>query len=145
MRFRILCLAFSQFFQFSITDTSSAKGATPTSHNDQQRYFRIPFAKPLNSETQENPTLSPTHQTPKGWWYAHFDGDWIARQMEISPETKPVLLLAGRDDMRMCELSLTETGLTRKRGAEILENEFEKVWQSNGGGAYVKASAKPRK
>jgi hypothetical protein len=19
----------------------------------------------------------------KGWWYAHFDGDWIGRQMEL--------------------------------------------------------------
>ena len=33
---------------------------------------------------------------------------------------EPILLLAGRDDMQMCELSLDETGLTRKRGAEIL-------------------------
>ena len=29
--------------------------------------------------------------------------------------------------MKMCELSLEETGLTRKRGAEILENDFEEV------------------
>merc|ERR1712004_77892 len=107
--------------------------------SDQQRYFRIPFAKPL--EGQEN-SLSPSHQPPKGWWYAHFDGDWIARQMEITPESKPVLLVAGKDDMRMCELSLNETGLTRKRGAEILENEFEKAWQSNGGRAYVRPSAR---
>ena len=32
----------------------------------------------------------------------------------------PILLLAGKDDMQMCEMSLEETGLTRKRGAEIL-------------------------
>ena len=107
--------------------------------NDQQRYFRIPFAKPLEGQ---NNSLSPSHQPPKGWWYAHFDGDWIARQMEITPESKPVLLVAGKDDMRMCELSLNETGLTRKRGAEILENEFEKAWQSNGGRAYVRPSAR---
>ena len=35
--------------------------------------------------------------------------------------------------MQMCELSLEETGLTRKRGAEILEHEFEKEWNSHGG------------
>lgn len=107
--------------------------------NDQQRYFKIPFAKPVEGQMG---SLSPSHQAPKGWWYAHFDGDWIARQMEITPEAKPVLLVAGKDDMKMCELSLSETGLTRKRGAEVLENEFEKVWQSNGGRAYVRPSAR---
>ena len=33
--------------------------------------LRLPFSKP-NTEA-------------RGWWYAHFDGDWIARQMEIHP------------------------------------------------------------
>lgn len=71
---------------------------------------------------------------------------------------EPILLLAGRDDMQMCELSLDETGLTRKRGAEILgklikiynkvshqttmfsisEHEFEKEWTSNGGTHYTR-------
>lgn len=120
------------------SDTNSIKGAS-NSLNDQQRYFKIPFAKPVEGQMG---SLSPSHQAPKGWWYAHFDGDWIARQMEITPEAKPVLLVAGKDDMKMCELSLSETGLTRKRGAEVLENEFEKVWQSNGGRAYVRPSAR---
>ncbi len=31
--------------------------------------------------------------------------------------------------MKMCELSLEETGLTRKRGAEILDSDFEQVRQ----------------
>jgi len=39
----------------------------------------------------------------------------------------------GADDLKMCELSLEETGLTRKRGAEILENEFEQEWAKHGG------------
>ena len=43
------------------------------------------------------------------------------------------MLLAGVDDMKMCELSLEETGLTRKRGAEVLEHEFEAEWTKNGG------------
>lgn len=38
----------------------------------------------------------------------------------------------------MCELSLEETGLTRKRGAEILENEFNKEWEKYGGAKYVR-------
>lgn len=44
----------------------------------------------------------------------------------------------GKDDMQMCELSLEETGLTRKRGAEILENEFNKEWQKHGGPPYIR-------
>jgi myosin-6 len=31
----------------------------------------------------------------------------------------------------MCELKLSETGLTRKRGAEILEYEFDKEWDKH--------------
>ena len=32
----------------------------------------------------------------QGWWFAHFDGDWIARQMELHPGRDPVLLVAGQ-------------------------------------------------
>jgi myosin-6 len=39
--------------------------------------------------------------------------------------------------MKMCELSLDETGLTRKRGAEILQNEFEDEWEKHGGNEYL--------
>ena len=42
----------------------------------------------------------------------------------------------GVDDMQMCELSLDETGLTRKRGAEILEHEFNREWERHGGKEY---------
>lgn len=42
--------------------------------------------------------------------------------------------------MQMCELSLEETGLTRKRGAEILECDFEREWQKYLGAS--KANAK---
>jgi len=38
--------------------------------------------------------------------------------------------------MQMCELSLEETGLTRKRGAEILAHEFEREWEKHGGQPY---------
>lgn len=50
--------------------------------------------------------------------------------------------LIGVDDMQMCELSLEETGLTRKRGAEILEHEFNREWERNGGKAYRKLGTK---
>lgn len=47
------------------------------------------------------------------------------------------LCLSGIDDMQMCELSLDETGLTRKRGAEVLEHEFNREWEKYGGKPYV--------
>ncbi|KPJ05984.1 Myosin-VI [Papilio machaon] len=87
------------------------------------RYFRIPFVRPGGGER-------------RGWWYAHFDGRYVARQMELHPDKTPVLLQAGIDDMQMCELSLEETGLTRKRGAEILEHEFEREWARHNGPPY---------
>ena len=77
-------------------------------------------------------------------WYAHFDSGWIVRQMEVKANEEPVLLCAGTDDMRMCELSLPETGLTKRRGAEILDYEFEREWQRNGGKPYTKPTA-PKK
>lgn len=45
--------------------------------------------------------------------------------------------LSGVDDMQMCELSLEETGLQLKKGAEILENTFENEWQKHGGDKYL--------
>jgi len=43
----------------------------------------------------------------------------------------------GIDDMRMCEISLPDTGLTTKQGAEILEQEFEQVWSRCNGDQYL--------
>ncbi|XP_012941999.2 unconventional myosin-VI [Aplysia californica] len=97
-----------------------------------QRYFRIPFARPADEYREE---------TKHGMWYAHFDGQWIARQMEIYPDKSPILMVAGVDDMQMCELSLEETGLTKKKGAEILENEFEEEWNKSNGMAVLKKHA----
>ena len=123
---------------------SMGDGVATNGMNTTQRYFRIPFVRPnANNSTGENGNsatnsiTSPSKQAQKGWWYAHFDGDWIGRQMELHPERPPVLLVAGIDDMEMCELALHETGLTRKRGAEILDHEFEKEWKKNGGQPYI--------
>ena len=99
--------------------------------NCDHRYFRIPFVRPDGSSD------NPAHQSGRGWWYAHFDGQWIARQMELHPGRTPILLVAGKDDMNMCELGLEETGLARKRGAEILESEFDKEWKKYGGEDYT--------
>lgn len=50
----------------------------------------------------------------------------------------------GRDDMQMCELSLEESGLACKRGAEILVHEFETEWQKFGGPPYRGNAVKSR-
>lgn len=57
--------------------------------NRQQRYFRIPFIRP--GDQYKDP-----QNKKKGWWYAHFDGPWIARQMELHPDKQPILLVAGQ-------------------------------------------------
>uniref|UniRef100_A0A674EH40 Unconventional myosin-VI n=1 Tax=Salmo trutta TaxID=8032 RepID=A0A674EH40_SALTR len=105
--------------------------------NRQQRYFRIPFIRP--GDQYKDP-----QNKKKGWWYAHFDGPWIARQMELHPDKQPILLVAGKDDMEMCELSLEETGLTRKRGAEILPRQFEEIWERCGGIQYLRRAIEKR-
>lgn len=56
--------------------------------NRQQRFFRIPFIRP--ADQYKDP-----QSKKKGWWYAHFDGPWIARQMELHPDKPPILLVAG--------------------------------------------------
>ncbi|RDD45946.1 Unconventional myosin-VI [Trichoplax sp. H2] len=93
--------------------------------NDQpQRFFRVPFN-----------TSGPVPR-PCGWWFAHFDGDWVVRQLELHSGRPPVLLLAGIDDMNMCELRLQETGLATRPGAEILPEAFEEIWHKCGGKPY---------
>nr|CAB3264159.1 unconventional myosin-VI [Phallusia mammillata] len=105
--------------------------------NTAQRFFRIPFIR----NTDQG--LDPQYQK-KGWWYAHFDGQYIARQMELHPDKVPLLLVAGKDDMQICELRLDDTGLTRKKGAEILPREFEQVWIQNRGREYLLAAIKAK-
>uniref|UniRef100_A0A3P9JMU8 Unconventional myosin-VI n=1 Tax=Oryzias latipes TaxID=8090 RepID=A0A3P9JMU8_ORYLA len=128
----------------SVTDYAQQNSAPPiparqyeVAMNRQQRFFRIPFIRP--GDQYKDP-----HSKKKGWWYAHFDGPWIARQMELHPEKQPILLVAGKDDMEMCELSLEETGLSRKRGAEILPRQFEEIWERCGGIQYLRSAIENR-
>jgi hypothetical protein len=51
------------------------------------------------------------------------------------------LIFLGVDDINMCELSLDETGLSSKAGAEILEKEFEDEWHKYGGREHVRLNA----
>ncbi|CAF4043471.1 unnamed protein product [Rotaria magnacalcarata] len=116
-----------------LATTASSKKSS-SGKGTEQRFFRIPFIRPNDQNRDTN-----GDQKKKGWWYAHFDDKWIARQMEIHPNKESVLLVAGVDDMNMCELSLDETGLTTKKGAEILESDFEQEWLAHGGREYLKS------
>lgn len=75
----------------------SSEEETESKH--EHRLFKVPFVYP----SYNNPSV-------RGWWYAHFYGKWIVRQLEIHPEKAPLCLIAGRDDLKMCELQLDETG-----------------------------------
>ena len=55
-----------------------------------QRFFRIPFVRPSSVVTPNDYT-----GLKRGWWYAHFDGQYVARQMELHPDKSPILLVAG--------------------------------------------------
>ncbi|ETN65262.1 myosin vi [Anopheles darlingi] len=108
------------------------------------RYFRIPFVRPPNAgaANEEVNSEQTSDDNKRGWWFAHFDGQYVARQMELHADKPPILLVAGKDDMQMCELSLEETALTRKRGAEILEHEFNREWEQHGGKPYNRLNVK---
>ncbi|NXN43796.1 MYO6 protein, partial [Rhinoptilus africanus] len=141
----IICLLFFLFFVYFFFCMIAQQNPTtqlPARQqeieiNRQQRYFRIPFIRP--ADQYKDP-----QNKKKGWWYAHFDGPWIARQMELHPDKAPILLVAGKDDMDMCELNLEETGLTRKRGAEILPRQFEEIWERCGGIQYLQNAIESR-
>ncbi|XP_053396881.1 unconventional myosin-VI-like isoform X2 [Mercenaria mercenaria] len=107
--------------------------ARQSEENGIQRFFKIPFARPADEYREGG-----HHQ---GMWYAHFDGKWIARQMEVYPERPPILMISGVDDLNMCELSVEETGLTKKKGAEILGREFEQEWNKSGGSDYLRKNS----
>uniref|UniRef100_A0AC34R988 Myosin motor domain-containing protein n=1 Tax=Panagrolaimus sp. JU765 TaxID=591449 RepID=A0AC34R988_9BILA len=100
-----------------------------------QRYFRVPFSAPSASD-QSGQNTHLRNSAVGGIWLAHFDGQFVARQMEIHPNKPPVLLVAGKDDDLMCELTLDQTQLTRKKGVEILPDEFEALWHKFHGPFY---------
>jgi len=76
--------------------------------------------------------------------YAHFDGNYVARQLEIH-HNGTLLLVAGKDDTEICELGLVETRLEHRSGAEITVDEFNDVWVSYGGKLDEVFKSKQRK
>ena len=53
--------------------------------------------------------------------------------------TPLIVCVAGVDDMKMCEMTLAQTGLTSKADAEILAEQFEQDWMNYGGMNYLLA------
>ena len=72
------------------TPTPTPAAQKPSEENGVQRFFKIPFARPADEYRGDNPT-----QKKHGMWYAHFDGKWIARQMELYPDKPPILMVSG--------------------------------------------------
>lgn len=87
------------------------------------RYFRIPFVRASNNNTESNQNgnhnglnsdsseYRMNRETflenrsnfsfslslaKRGLWYAHFDGQYVARQMELHTDKPPILLVAGK-------------------------------------------------
>lgn len=74
-----------------IMDNAGINGSSTTnpfisSSSNEDRFFRIPFVRP---------SVILSHGQQKGLWFAHFQGQWISRQMELHPEKTPILLVAG--------------------------------------------------
>ena len=64
---------------------------------------------------------------------------YIHHYLAICIENWTKQLLLGKHDLRMCELSLTQTGLTSRKGAEIFPNAFDEVWLKCGGAQLTSA------
>lgn len=66
-----------------------ARGDASDGAGAMQRYFRIPMTRPSDRHRSQADVAI------RGWWYAHFDGRYIVRQMELLDGKQPVLLVAG--------------------------------------------------
>ena len=68
-------------------DNGPASSNPPGMTQQPQRYFRIRLA---------HASSQPGAPAKTGWWVAHFDGQRVARQMELYPGEPVVLLVAGK-------------------------------------------------
>lgn len=76
----------------------------PVVPTSSQRYFRIQFVRPSSNQNGElNQSNGHTDvgttglsEGRRGWWYAHFDGQFVSRQMELHPDKPAILLTAGK-------------------------------------------------
>ena len=96
--------------------------------DDPQRYFYVPFVRPGQDKG-------------RGWWYAHCDGQYITRQLELHAD-RSTSTACWENGLEMCELTLEETGLTCKEYAEILDHKFKLEWTRHGGVPYIRLVTK---
>ena len=110
----------------AILDHASSKAGGKVAEikreNANERFYRIPYTRPVDKSKKPADRV-------KGLWYAHFNGQKIQRQLETHPLQKPVVLIAGKNDAEMCPLSLKESGLGDKPGAEITKALFDEEWE----------------
>lgn len=85
----------------SASGESSAHAPADDAGEAPQRYFRVPFVRPASQPRDQ----------PKGWWYAHFDGQWIARQIDMLPGKKPIVLVAGYPLANSCSFPPTRVSV----------------------------------
>lgn len=73
---------FLQYANLSSTTSNNFKDAEKTLN----RFFRVPFEKPMGSQDY-------TQILTSSFWYAHFYGQYIVRQMTIPPNLNKAILL----------------------------------------------------
>lgn len=84
---------FFLFFYVTAAKTPRLQTKTPVNYST-QRFFRIPFIRPAPLANNSTDNLNDSNNK-RGWWYAHFDGQYVARQMELHPDKPAILLVAG--------------------------------------------------
>ena len=118
----VLKILHSIFFSAGLDGAARPSGTPAKTQSTEQRYFRIPFVRPTSNGT------SPSR---KGFWYAHFDGPWIARQMEIYPEKQPLLLVAGTSSYFLKQKHETwqPFEFSKKFSKKVLKKIFKKSFK----------------
>lgn len=92
--------------------------------NKTERFFR----SPLCNRKRTSPGALPE----AGFWYTHFEGEFLIREILFKAKETPILLISGKDDINMTHRLLSETDLL-KNNCEIKKNEFEAAWIRFGG------------
>ncbi|ODM92489.1 Myosin heavy chain 95F [Orchesella cincta] len=97
-----------------------------------QSYFRMP-----TSDANDGLVLK----------YYHFDGDSIAREIHVDTNQSVILLIAGRDDSKMCHFKLSPARelLQLSEKTVVSEAEFNCLWSQHGGLPFVRSTRLARR
>ena len=108
-----------------IVAVAASRGAAPTLTRNTSG-GRV--AKPTGAHRFYKIAFVPAGCTKKGWWYGHFVGDTLVRQLELSRERAPLLISLGQPGLS------AQKGLAREN--EITGGEFDQEWVKYGGRPY---------